>query len=103
MSYKTYEVRVYNSGTKKWFLNDVLHREDGPAIERANGDKVWHLNGKCHRIDGPAVERYYGTNHWFLNDSYYTEEEFNKEMAPAQEMTVLEVEEELGRKVKIIG
>ena len=29
-------------------LNDSgkLHREDGPAIEWANGDKMWWLNGK---------------------------------------------------------
>ena len=24
----------------------TLHREDGPAIEYANGDKYWYFNGK---------------------------------------------------------
>ena len=33
-----------------------LHREDGPAIEYANGNKHWYLNGKLHREDGPAIE-----------------------------------------------
>ena len=30
------------------FYNDKkrLHREDGPAIESANGDKYWYINGK---------------------------------------------------------
>ena len=27
-------------------LNGKRHREDGPAIEYANGHKAWHLNGK---------------------------------------------------------
>ena len=36
--------------------NDKCHREDGPAIEGANGSKYWYLNGKLHREDGPAIE-----------------------------------------------
>jgi hypothetical protein len=44
-NYKTYEVRIYPSGDKFWYLNGKLHREDGPAIERSNGDKHWFLNG----------------------------------------------------------
>jgi hypothetical protein len=31
--YTEYQVRVYPNGTKEWYLNDKLHREDGPAIE----------------------------------------------------------------------
>jgi hypothetical protein len=31
-------------GTKHWKLNSKLHREDGPAIEEANGNKYWYLN-----------------------------------------------------------
>jgi len=33
-------------GTKCWFLNGKYHREDGPAIEWADGNKHWFLNGK---------------------------------------------------------
>mgnify|MGYP000179029777 CR=1 FL=1 len=29
-----------------WYKDYALHREDGPAIERANGDKVWYLNNE---------------------------------------------------------
>ena len=36
-----YNVKVYNNGDKKWYLNGLLHREDGPAIEKANGEKSW--------------------------------------------------------------
>jgi hypothetical protein len=35
------------AGPKLWYRNDLLHREDGPAIEWANGDVWWCLNGKC--------------------------------------------------------
>jgi hypothetical protein len=52
---------------KVWYLNDQLHREDGPAIERANGDKMWFLDGRLHRTDGPAVEWADGSKEWFLN------------------------------------
>jgi hypothetical protein len=31
-------------GTKRWFLNGKYHREDGPAVEYANGSKEWYLN-----------------------------------------------------------
>jgi len=43
--YKIYEVRVYKNSSKTWSLNDLLHREDGPAIECADGGKSWWLNG----------------------------------------------------------
>lgn len=44
-------------GNKIW-RNSLgqLHREDGPAIEYANGFKTWYLNGKRHRLNGPAIE-----------------------------------------------
>ena len=41
-----YTVKVWTNGTKKWYLNDELHREDGPAIEWASGTKSWYLKGK---------------------------------------------------------
>lgn len=41
-----YTVKVYDDGTKFWFLNGKLHREDDPAIEWANGSKSWWLYGK---------------------------------------------------------
>ena len=30
-------------GNKHWYLSDLLHREDYPAIEYTNGDKRWYL------------------------------------------------------------
>ena len=60
--------KTYSNGTKRWLLNGNLHREDGPAFERANGYKEWHLNHKFHREDGPAIEHPDGTKEWYLND-----------------------------------
>ena len=41
---KTYKVDVYDNGDKHWYLNGKLHREDGPAVERADDSKSWYLN-----------------------------------------------------------
>ena len=32
-------------GTKRWYLNDKLHRIDGPAVEYEDGSKEWWING----------------------------------------------------------
>ena len=77
---KTYEVKVYGNGDKSWYLNDKLHREDGPAIEYSNGYKVWYLNDKLHRVDGPAVKGSDGYKAWYLDGVKYTEEEFNQKI-----------------------
>ena len=63
---------------ERQYKNEVgkLHKEDGPAVEHADGSKVWFLNGKRHRVGGPAVERNDGYKEWYLNGIKYTEEEF---------------------------
>ena len=55
------------NGYKAWYKNGNLHRVGGPAIERVNGDKVWCQNDKLHRVDGPAVERANGDKAWYQN------------------------------------
>ena len=40
-----YTVTVNAKGDKVWYFSDKMHREDGPAVEYANGDKFWYLNG----------------------------------------------------------
>lgn len=80
-----------NTYGKKWYLNGILHREDGPAvenvrwylkkhtddsqsIENANeSDKEWWLNGKRHREDGPAVD-YSFNKEWWLNNRRHRED-----------------------------
>lgn len=72
----TYTVKIDKDKTKRWYLNDKLHREDGPAVECTNGTKFWYLNGKRHREDGPAIECADGTKYWYLNGNQLTEGEF---------------------------
>jgi hypothetical protein len=68
------ECKVDEYGTKEWYLNGVLHREDGPAVERTNGTKIWWLHGKYHREDGPAVEWADGSKDWYLHDKHHRED-----------------------------
>ena len=69
-----YTVKVHDNGYKSWWLNDKLHREDGPAYECSDGNKYWFLNGKRHREDGPAIEGYDGSKSWWLNDKRHRED-----------------------------
>ena len=101
-NYIKYEVKVYADGDKDWFLNGLRHREDGPAVERSNGYKAWCLNGKLHREDGPAVTYSTGEKYWYLNGEYLTEEEFNERMTPTVEMTMAQINEALGKNVKVV-
>ena len=73
-----YTVKVWDNGYKEWFLNDKLHRTDGPAIEYPNGDKKWYLNGELHREDGPACEYANGNKFWYLNGKKVTEDKVMK-------------------------
>jgi hypothetical protein len=101
-NYIKYEVKVYTSGRKEWWLNGNLHREDGPAVELSNGNKYWWLKGKRHREDGPAVECANGNKYWYLNGQLLTEAKFNERMTPTVEMTMAQISEALGKNVKVV-
>jgi hypothetical protein len=79
MTYKTYEVIVYNSGSKYWYLNNRLHRDDGPAVECSDG-----------------------YNEWWLNGSEYTEAEWKDKLNPVKELSVKEISDLLGYEVKVV-
>jgi hypothetical protein len=64
---------------------------------------MWYLNGKLHRNNGPAIEFADGTKFWYLNDKQVTEAEHAEQTNPAVEMTMAEIYEALGKKVKVIG
>ena len=97
-----YTVKVNDDGDKEWFLNDKLHREDGPACEYVSGTKLWYLNHKLHREDGPACEWANGDKFWYLNGNKLTEAEHAEQTAPTVEMTMDEICEALGKKVKVV-
>jgi hypothetical protein len=59
---------IDQDGSKWYWENNHLHREDGPAVEHANGSLSWYINGKRHRLDGPAM--FIATRNisiWFIN------------------------------------
>jgi hypothetical protein len=68
----------YQDGDKRWYLNDLLHREGGPAIERPDGSEYWYLNGRLHREDGPAICGPNITCGYYLEGQVFSEEEYLK-------------------------
>ena len=56
---------------KVHWINDKIHRTDGPAVEWSNGDREWWVNGKLHRIDGPAKEYANGLKKWYKNNKLH--------------------------------
>ena len=77
-----YTVKVYKDGSKHWFKDNQLHREDGPALEYANGSKCWYRYDQRHREDGPAIEHSTGNRSWYLNGINISEEEFLRRTNP---------------------
>ena len=67
---------IDTNGTKFWYQDGKLHREDGPAIEFANGTRFWFLDGKLHREDGPACEFVDGLKFWFLDGKQVSKKAF---------------------------
>ena len=90
------------NGDKFWYRNNQRHREDGPANEYADGNKTWYLNGKLHRVDGPAMECANGSKFWYLNGVWMTKENHARATSPIKELSVSEIEKLLGYSVKII-
>jgi hypothetical protein len=50
--------------------DDLIHREDGPAITYHDGSKCWVINGEYHRDDGPAIEWANGDKWWYFHGKY---------------------------------
>ncbi len=56
----------------KYYVGGMLHREDLPAIEYANGTKKWYRWGKCHRDGGlPAIECLNGNKEWYQGGKWH--------------------------------
>ena len=53
--------------------NNEFHREDGPAMEHADGIKFWFRNNSYHREDGPAIEYADGEKEYWYNGVEYQE------------------------------
>jgi len=64
-----------SDGRKIWYINNMLHREDGPAVVNHKGEGFWYLNNKLHREDGPAVKKGNEIS-YFLDNVCYAKEEY---------------------------
>jgi hypothetical protein len=74
----------------------VRHREDGPAVEYADGSIAWYLNGKLHREDGPAFEGVNGYKSWYLNGKRVTEQDHTRLTQKELTLTLDEIAEKFG-------
>ena len=90
------------NGTKSWLINGKYHRENGPAREYANGAKYWYIHGKLHREDGPAMEYKNGDKYWYINGEELSEEEFINRTQKCVELTIQDIENLVGKRVKIV-
>ena len=54
-------LHIDEAGTKRWYLDDKRHRQDGPAMIRADGTESWWLHG---RFLGEGVEGFWA--YWAL-------------------------------------
>lgn len=56
-----------------YFKDDMLHRENGPAMTSHNGTKTWYKNGKKHRVGAPASIWNNGNIEWFFEGMRHCE------------------------------
>jgi hypothetical protein len=92
-------IEIDKYGSKFYFKDkamNILHREDGPAIEYASGTKAWVLNNRLHREDGPACEYADGSKYWYLNGMNCTEQEFKLKTAKEIILTMDEIAAKFG-------
>lgn len=108
MSNKKNGKHVLADGTEKWYQDDLIHRETGPAVIGDNGQSlVWFKHGMMHRDDGPAVilmRNEIKSEKWFLNGKETTENEVKERWHAMQEKKQLDnivKNQDLKNKIKI--
>jgi hypothetical protein len=85
-------IKIDRDGNKFYYQGKamtILHRLDGPAVERANGSKSWFVDGKRHRLDGPAVEDANGDKAWWVDGKELSEEAFNTLTKPLEPLKTM--------------
>jgi len=60
-------ILTWSTGTRRWYRDGKYHRDDGPAVENANGDLEWIIDGVRHREGGPAMTTTSGQESWWAN------------------------------------
>ena len=58
---------IYSNGDREWWNHGVQTREEGPAVDRADGHKEWIVGGQYIQPNsGPSIVRADGTREWWL-------------------------------------
>src|SRR5665213_1089662 len=65
---------IWLNSLRLWYVDGILHRDTGPAVEYPNGARKWYRKGRRHRIDGPAVESPDGHFGWYRNGRLHRED-----------------------------
>ena len=74
---------------------------DGTRIKEISpSGTFWRRKGKLHREDGPAVEYANGTKEWWINDEKLTKGEFLKRKKGPCDGKVVEID---GKKYKLVS
>lgn len=81
---------VNKQGNKYWYFDGLLHREDGPAIECADGRQEYWVKGRCHREGGPAIE--YINEYKESYKAWYKNGKLHREDGPAVQWTKKDTE-----------
>jgi len=100
-----YIVEVLENSTRwKDFDTGKLHRLSEPAIEWRSGSKEYFVNGKRHNLNGPAVEEDGGHKEYWIDGVRYIKGQFDIkiESLNKKELTISQIEEQLGYSIKII-
>ena len=70
-----------------WYLDDMYHRLDGPALTVYSGDRIhsetWYIKDTVHRLNGPAMIRYGIDNNielekWFNRGKWIKEKQYDR-------------------------
>ena len=77
---------VRADGAKFWYQNNQLHCEDGPAVVCEGVAKEWWFKGVRHRINGPAVIFPSGRKEWLLNGVEYTEQGYRAQLKTLEQV-----------------
>jgi len=72
-----------------WLVNGKVHREGGPAYIDSKGMMMWYKNGHWHREDGPAVIRENGMKIWAFEGATLTKEDWWERLTPEMKMKAL--------------
>jgi hypothetical protein len=65
---------IGDRGIEGWFINNMLHRDDGPA-QTGKISRSWYKRGKLHRIGGPAIVGKSGSKFYYIDGVEQTQTE----------------------------